>query len=253
MPPKKGTTSTSEDNSTTLGELKDLIIKVQTTLECKMDKLLSKINSLDERVINIEKEQQEQVKSLDFVYGELETIKSNYESLQADVLNIKSELPESDSKRVKDESNFSKMLEIKGIPETPKEDLQLLIQKLAICLTVECPAIDKIFRVGKKDGYKTGHRPILLKFVSTIERDNFLAKKKRLSSDDLGFKLTLASQVYINEHLPSSVRKLLGMTAVKRKEQDYKYLWTRNGRIFVRKSQNSDKIEILSQEDLLKL
>ncbi len=64
---------------------------------------------------------------------------------------------------------------------------------------------------------------------------------------DLGFEMpqrdTTSSntgKVYINESLTSRLKNLLRLTKLKKRELDYKYVWTRNGKIHLRKDENAD-------------
>ena len=61
------------------------------------------------------------------------------------------------------------------------------------------------------------------------------------------------NDIYINEHLSPEHRKIFGEASAKRKELNYKYIWTNNGISFMRKDDNSQMIIIDSLEALYNL
>ena len=70
---------------------------------------------------------------------------------------------------------------------------------------------------------------------------------RKLRISDLGFAMpqrdTTSSntgKVYINESLTSRLKNLFCLTKMKTSELDYKYVWTRNGKIYLRKDGNAD-------------
>ena len=56
--------------------------------------------------------------------------------------------------------------------------------------------------------------------------------------------------IYINEHLTSNTKTLFNLTKDKIKALKYKHMWTRNGRILVRKTDDSEVIKIDSEEKI---
>lgn len=59
--------------------------------------------------------------------------------------------------------------------------------------------------------------------------------------------------IYVNEFLNQETHKLLLNTKLKAKNARFKYVWVQNGSIYVKKDENTVKIEISSDIDLIKL
>lgn len=59
--------------------------------------------------------------------------------------------------------------------------------------------------------------------------------------------------VYINEHLRFELRKLLGMTITEKKEKNWRFAWTRDGKIFARKTESSRALRLACVSDLDKI
>ena len=62
-----------------------------------------------------------------------------------------------------------------------------------------------------------------------------------------------SNTIYINEHLTSNSKILFNLAKERTKALNYKHLWTRNGRILVRKTDQSDVIKIDSEEKVVAL
>ena len=60
-------------------------------------------------------------------------------------------------------------------------------------------------------------------------------------------------KLFINENLTQRCKHLFWLSKQKAKELEYKYFWTQNGQIFVRKNEESEKVLIWSESDLDKL
>ena len=59
--------------------------------------------------------------------------------------------------------------------------------------------------------------------------------------------------LYLNENLPPIIKNLFGKANEKRKEKQYKFIWTSGCTILVRKSEKSNIIAIKKSSDLKKI
>ncbi|KAH6924044.1 hypothetical protein HPB50_010837 [Hyalomma asiaticum] len=73
-------------------------------------------------------------------------------------------------------------------------------------------------------------------FKSRTKRDAVLhkAKKARLSNKDIGSDNT--QKIYVNEHLCPTLKRLLGIAIGRKRDNGWKSVWSYNGKIFARKS-----------------
>lgn len=140
-------------------------------------------------------------------------------------------------------------LEIKGLPVAAQECLETTVQTLGNKPGIEISAsdIDVVHRVPTKDKRKYN---IVVRFLSRKTRDKVLAMsmKKRLSTTNFNFEED--SPVYVNEDLCPELKILLGKTTQRRKEKAWKFSWVQNGRILVRKAENSPIVHVASEDDL---
>ena len=79
---------------------------------------------------------------------------------------------------------------------------------------------------------KDGRRVVVCRFVSRKMKEKVLLAKKGRR------ELKLEGNIYINEQLTPNNRKIFALTAAKKRELNYKFLWTKNGIVFLRKDEN---------------
>lgn len=147
-------------------------------------------------------------------------------------------------------------LVIYGIPEDKNENIHNVMRRLSTAIQFpnwSINIVDAVHRMGK--GNSKDPRPIVVKFISRMDRDEFLMKRKvrrHLKAKDLGF--SSENSVYINESLTSYTRELLKLTKIKAKEKNYTQVWTSNCVIFVRKERGKgDFIKVRTVNDLDKM
>ncbi|KAL4708465.1 hypothetical protein ACJJTC_001181 [Scirpophaga incertulas] len=145
-------------------------------------------------------------------------------------------------------------VEIHGIPEHRTENLTNCINHLA--KTVGAAIIEEdimqVARVSKLDKDSKRPRIIIAKLRNSRQRDVLLAAvhnfnkknpEKKLASHHLG----LAGEntpVYVSEHLTPTNKYIHAAARKKAKDMKYKFVWVRNGRVFVRKNESSPAILI---------
>ena len=90
----------------------------------------------------------------------------------------------------------------------------------------------------------------IVRFVHRKTKFAVLTAKKAEPNRQFKFR---NQDVYINEHLNKPNRALFAAAAEKKRNLQYKFLWTKNGVINMRKDENSNIITITKEEDFLKL
>lgn len=129
------------------------------------------------------------------------------------------------------------------------EDCTTTLQKMGD--VIGCPMM--------KDGIDTvQHVPakrdtnIIARFCSRVKKDEFLRKERRarLTTESLGFSQSQAANVYVNDHLTPDKKRLFAQALSLKREKQWKFLWVDNGRIKVRKTEDSRVHVIASVQDL---
>lgn len=146
-------------------------------------------------------------------------------------------------------------VEICGIPEKENENLFSVVSRVgeSIGCNVMASEVDTFYRVPTFDSSKP--KPIIIRFLSKQKRDSFLgaSRVKRRQSEGKIQVDNISRDLFINEHLTSSNKKLFKKTRDTARSKNYKFTWTRNGSIFVRKDERSKIIKISGEADLAKI
>ncbi|KAL0851711.1 hypothetical protein ABMA28_000033 [Loxostege sticticalis] len=176
---------------------------------------------------------------------------------------LKAEIDAKD-KRIKQlETSRACNIELQAVPEAKNENLLTLFKKL--CSVINIPMDDTsircIHRVAKMDQTSKRPRNILVSLSSSYQRDQILSAAHRFNklhrNDLLGSThLGISGEhrrIFVAEHLSPSMKSLYAECRKLAKETNYKFVWVRYGKIFVRRDESSSPIHIKTQESLKKL
>ncbi|XP_030025919.1 uncharacterized protein LOC115444322 [Manduca sexta] len=163
-----------------------------------------------------------------------------------------------------DQLSRSANLEIQCVPESRSENVFKIVEQLG--RTVKCNIsendIQYCSRIAKKTSQSSRPRSILLKLNSTRLRDALLAAvikynrsnpTEKLQTRDLGIGGSKSLPVFVSEHLSPEMKSLHAAARQRGRELQYKYVWTRAGRIYMRKEDTSPYIYVKDQETLDRL
>ncbi|CAK1586053.1 unnamed protein product [Parnassius mnemosyne] len=162
-----------------------------------------------------------------------------------------------------EQQSRSNNLELQCLPENKHENLYSTVKQLGIIIGCELKDEDILHctRIAKMSSSNTRPRSIVIQLASPKVRDQILAAvisfnksnpQNKLNSEHFGHT-GIKKPVYVVEHLSPSNKALHAAARLKSKEKGYKYVWVRKGKIFVRKSENSEYIYIRNSDTLSKI
>lgn len=149
-------------------------------------------------------------------------------------------------------------IEITGIPENKEEITSDVFLKISqrIGVNVEPSDLEFAHRVQPRRAASAARaRPIIVRLRQRAVKDQIIAaarKYRNMTARDIGMGND-ANKIYINEHLTKDSKMLLSSSKQKAKEANYKFIWTKNCRIYVRRNETSPAIPIDSSSDLVKI
>lgn len=151
-------------------------------------------------------------------------------------------------------------IEIHGINEFKSENVCDIIKRIAgtVSLKLEDNDLMKVTRVAKFNKDNKKPRTIVVKLTSCRRRDEFLSAVSRYNKANPTNKLNTGlvgvagdrSPIFVAEHLSPANKTLHAAARLKAKEKNYKFVWVRDGRIYVRKDENSRYLLINSTQSL---
>lgn len=242
-------------------EMRDFINEMKDTISGVLNKELKSI-----------KDEMKEVKdSMNFISMQYETLEKKQSSISEVTKSLQRENGTLQSTinalsfRVNQIEQHSRKcnLEIQCLPELKSENLFSTIKKIGTVIgcNVEQNYIVSCTRTPKLNPANTRPKSVVAQFSTPELRDTFLAatityNKKhpndKLNTSHLGMT-TDKKPIYITEHLSAANKALHAAARTMAKEKGYSFVWIRNGRIFVRKNENSPFLLIKSIESLDKI
>lgn len=210
-------------------------------LSVKYDDFSSKMSGIDQDMKSLKKQQ--------------ECICEENGKMKREILLLQSKLEEAEQR------SRSHNVEIRGVPESESENLLIVIENLCsyLKMNLDPSEVCDIFRSGRKI-LPDKPRPIVVIFKSLSIRNNLLRLVKQFNKNckdsSARFKtdylcLDLHSRpVYVSEHLTLKMKQLFGKSRQVALKQNFKFCWYSNGRIYLKKDENSKPVPIINEESL---
>lgn len=271
--------SRSSDPSVTMEKISQMMDeKLNVTFSYYMASFRAALNSdIEKMVKNQVKEVIKELKNdftvtTDFLSSEQKDLQAKIDSqnaiirdLEKENCDIKRQLSQVESK-VCSMDNLSRSLniEIQAVPENKNENVGILFQKLCevIGVKIDDSSVRACRRVAKMNNGSSRPRNILVTLASPRQRDLIISSVHRfnkkhsdamLNSSHLGLPSTSACRIYVAEHLSPELKMLHAETRKIAVSNNFKYVWVRYGKIYVRKDDSSSAINIKNQDSLKKL
>lgn len=221
--------------------LRQTMLNMQNEIYNRLDTLSNRLSDFDTRIQSLEHYKEENM------------------MLRADMEKLQQQFNKHSQTSLRNE------LEIVGLQELPNENPHHIALTIAqkIGVDISDQDLDYASRVGPRrrrgdsqnqDSNQTT-RPLVVSFTRKVKKDEFLkqAKLRRNLDSSQIVASGLQTKIYFNERLTSHNRQLFRAARNWTNVSGYKYCWTRNGSIFVRKREARDgspPILIESEKDL---
>lgn len=154
-------------------------------------------------------------------------------------------------------------VEVAGCPETPTENCVHLILSIAKKIGIDLNEKDIVsaHRAGPNrstsatsvsSGGRARPRPLVVRLARRALRDEMLrAARVRRNLTTEGLNLPgQTNSIYINERLTKHNRLIFYKARSLAREHQYKYIWTRDGKIFVCQAQGKSRHHLRTEEDV---
>lgn len=239
---------------------------VKEAFENLSSEFSSEIDSLKAEIIELKNSQE-------FICSKYENLKSEYaEQLKInkkqhdEISQLKSatkevsELSKSESEKLDSLEQYGRRLnlEIIGVPVSAQEDTNAIVIEVAKNVGVDISSEDisishRVPSISKPNDSKSSDRPpaIIARFMNRSVR-NRLYKNRKLTRDidPNKFSVPGLKYVFINENLTQKRKNLFWQAKQRVKKFNYKFIWTTNGNLYVRKDDDSKQIPIKNMDDL---
>lgn len=156
-------------------------------------------------------------------------------------------------------------IEIQCVPENKNENITNIVKKISgvIESNIKEENIVSCTRIAKYNRSSARPRSIIVQFDSVQIRDQFLNSTSKFNKANPDNKLNTSqlglsgvkdkSPIFIVEHLSPANKALHAAARLQAKEKNFKYVWVRNGRVYMRKNDTSEHVFIKDMDTLNKL
>lgn len=233
---------------------------VEENFENKIEKTMRKVMNDFKKEIKMDLREFE--RSLSFTTDKMDEVLVEIKKLKERQVDLENENKMLREKMMKMENSVEELeqysrnrnIQIDGIPCVKDENLEKLVQDIATQIDVEITGgeIDVVHRIPSR--YNKNPEPIVVQFLSRKKRDEMIekGKKKKINTTNLNISGP-QKPVFINEHLTVQRKRLLYEAKIKKNEMNFKYVWSKGGKVFMRKTDTSNVIQLNSLEQLNKL
>ena len=128
-----------------------------------------------------------------------------------------------------------------------------MVANIAELLEINIDAQRDISACHRLPAIRDGIPPIIIaKFVRRYDRDSLFQTRRNLKNFDtshLGYTQSI-NKIYINESLTRKARDIFKEAKKLQKDLRFKYVWTRYGKTYMRKDNDSDSVSFMNMADL---
>lgn len=251
--------TTMEDFKAEMREMMISLISEQSTMLRQLTEDVSAIKIQNENIQKFNKEMEDSIDTIKHSCVELNNRMDKFEKDRNDcrngLLNLEKKVESMEL------SSRSSSVEIRNIPAIDNEtstDLFNIVSATGKALNIEIQKsqIRDVYRLPSKPGK---NRPIIAELSTVPLKMEMLNSvrvynKKRsaiekLNTEMIGLK-GKSSPIYVSEFLPGATRKLFYLAREFARMSDYKFCWAVNGKIYLRKYENSSAIRVDSEQSL---
>ena len=146
-------------------------------------------------------------------------------------------------------------LEFDGVPNQKNENVTDIVIEISKKLDVEVRRSDisiahrlppKKFKANDSASWPP---TIIAQFTNKRMRNEIFAKRKK-AKEMTDFPVDEMTNLYINENLTQFRKRLFWSTKQTAKAKKFKFFWTTNGQIWIKKNESEDAIPIRCEDDL---
>lgn len=239
------------------------------TIEKKLDKIDTRLTEMFKEVKSVKNEVEEMGRSMDFINenfemfkNELKEIVNENKRLLQQQVELKKECNDLRSQmeimkmdlEILDRERLSDSLELSEVPSIPDERPVDIVKKIAITVGIKLDKeqIKSVYRMQPIKGRTNGILVVKMKYKH--DRDALLKGIKNKKPTDRDLELgNMNSRIYAREVLTREARELYFKALALKRELGWKFLWTNEGKVFLREAEGKIYHIIKNLGDILKL
>lgn len=230
---------------------------MRTLLDSNFNPIKAQLDAVQESVKFLSDQYEDFKDSIHTIVNENKALKAECAQLREKVSNL------SDRVSLMEQHMRDSNLEIQGVPEFKSENVVNVVKQIAQVVSAKLTDEDVLRCTRVASINRNGQRPraIVVKLRSTrcrdevysaVQRYNKAHQEEKLNSSHLGIAGEKRN-IYVCEHLAPANKVLHAAARIKSRELGYKFVWVKNGNIFVRKDETARFIHIKNHQTVSSL
>lgn len=254
-------TSDSETEMHSQDPIMVMLTNWKTEQESVLAKLINDVAEIKSDIQQVHKTNSEIEKTLEFICKNHEELKNKVDSLEKNQEDRNKHIEKLEDRIEELERNArSTYLEIRGIPEKSNEtknDLLSIMDNVhnTLKLEVERGFIRNIYRAR---GKPNAERPIVMDVTTPLKKYQLLQAVKKYNQNHINDRLNTTAvglgtrkiPIYFSDFLTPKAKRLYFLARDVSKTHNYRFCWSINGKVFMRKSEGCTAINITSEQQL---
>lgn len=244
----------TEENDSPMGEIRKMFAEIKSEQSLKY-------SSLNVSIDKVVKQNQDIIKSMEFISAQYEEVKSRMVSLENENKKYQEKIKELENKIDYQEKGWhSTTIEIRNIPKQQNETYDTLTKvtkDLASTLDIQpplkCSDIRDIYRTKTAIvvDFSTAHRKnSIIMNLKEYNKKKKQQQQQQLNTQHIGLSGSPAP-VYISEFLTTKAKRLHYLARKLVKDRKIVGCWTAYGKVYIRADEGRPAIRIDEEEDLL--
>lgn len=239
------------------GMLDKIERRLTKVVETKTSEIFAEMNDIKVSINYLNAQQDDIQKQLQLKCNQVDRLTKENDILKSTVKDLGNRLC------IMEQHSRMSNLEIQCIPEHRTENLVNVMVQIAKVTgyNLQEGDVHKCTRIAKLNPENKRPRSVVVKFSNPRVRDTFMAhviqyNKKHRDNKINTSHIGIAGEkkpIYVVDHLIPEIKRLHALAREKAKQLQYKFVWVKNSRVFMRKTETSEHIMIrdLSQLESL--
>ncbi|KAJ8733221.1 hypothetical protein PYW08_001519 [Mythimna loreyi] len=247
-------------------DIKKMINEMICSQSSRLDKLEGHIKEIKNHYTEIKATNTDLERAMTVVSDQLQSLENKITGLENQRGSMAIQLAKLENRlEVLDHNLIKTSIELRNVPKRQNETKIMLYDTIShlsrhLGLDTESSSIRDVTRLPSKKENVTSS--LTVEFCNTLVKTKFLAAVKdynklnptdKIKSTHLNLKSLPETPIYITELLTANTKRLFYLSRNHAKTHQYKYCWTSNGKVMLKKNPDSQTIVVRSEEQLKQL
>jgi len=207
--------------------------------------LIESVNYMSDKFDSFGKQLQEMITTIKFMKEENQILREQNNKLKNEVTHLDRRI------NVLEQKSIENFAEIVGVPETNNENCIKTVEAIAASVGVETTIL-KAYRIQSK--FQNKPRKMIVEFQTNQTKRTLMenVRKTKLTGETVNANWN-NDKIYINDCLTLFNRNLFFKAKVFAREKSFKFVWFKDLKLFIKKSESTKAIIIDNEDALSKL